>query len=99
MLSLVLTVLVLILDRLPIGRAPMILVANLQDLEKEPVFMKKVSEFCKYYKVKSRNITSGRCNLIVEVRALKEYEMIEAVSKLEGVENVSLVSHDGEVTF
>ncbi len=98
-LSLVLTVLVLILDRLPIGRAPMILVANLQDLEKEPVFMKKVSEFCKYYKVKSRNITSGRCNLIVEVRALKEYEMIEAVSKLEGVENVSLVSHDGEVTF
>ncbi|MDE7047842.1 MAG: DUF4956 domain-containing protein [Lachnospiraceae bacterium] len=98
-LSLVLTVLVLILDRLPIGRAPMILVANLQDLEKEPLLMQKGSEFCKYYKVKSRNVTLGRCNLIVEVRALKEYEMMQALQKLEGVESVSLVSHDGEVTF
>lgn len=98
-LSLVLTVLVLILDRLPIGRAPMILVANLQDLEKEPLLMEKISEYCKYHKVKSRNITSGKCNLVVEVRVLREYEMMQALQKLEGVESVSLVSHDGEVTF
>ncbi len=98
-LSLVLTVLVLILDRLPVGRAPMILVANLQDLGKEPALMEKIGEFCKYHRVKSRNVASGRCNLIIEVRASKEYEMMQAVEKLEGVESVSLVSHDGEVAF
>lgn len=98
-LSAVLTILVLILDRLPVGRAPMILVANLEDSGKEPLLMEKVGEYCKYYKVKSRNIAQGRCNLIVEVRAAKEYEMMQSLEKLEGVESVSLVSHDGEVTF
>ncbi|MBD5461733.1 MAG: DUF4956 domain-containing protein [Lachnospiraceae bacterium] len=98
-LSLVLTILVMILDRLPIGRAPMILVANLNDSKKEPPFTQKVSEYCKYYKVKSRNIASGKCNLVIEVRALKEYEMMQELENLEGVESVSLVSHDGEVTF
>ena len=98
-LSIVLTILVIILDRLPVGRAPMILVANLKDAAREPELMEKVEEFCKYYKVKSRNITGEHCNLIVEVRASKEYEMTQAISKMEGIENVSLVSHDGEVTF
>lgn len=98
-LSLVLTVLVIVLDRLPVGRAPMILVANLEGSGKELSLMEKVSEYCKYYKVKSRNIVKGRCNLIVEVRAAKEYEMMQSLEKLEGVESISLVSHDGEVTF
>lgn len=98
-LSLVLTILVVILDRLPVGRAPMILVANLNESKKEPLFTQKVSEYCKYYKVKSRNIASGKCNLVIEVRALKEYEMMQELENLEGVESVSLVSHDGEVTF
>lgn len=98
-LSVLLTILVVILDRLPAGRAPMILVMNLSDGELEPEMMKKVSEFCKYYKIKSRNIVSGRCNMVVEVRTAKEYEMIRAIEEMKGVESVSLVSHDGEVTF
>lgn len=98
-LSLILTILVIVLDRLPIGRAPMILVANLEDSGKEPLLMEKVGEFCKYYKVKSRNIAQGRCNLIVEVRVNKEYDLVQSIEKLEGVESISLVSHDGEVTF
>lgn len=98
-LSLVVTILVLILDRLPVGRAPMILVANLEGSEKELLLMEKIEEYCKYYKVKSRNITQGQCNLVIEVRATKEYEMMQSIEKIEGVESISLVSHDGEVTF
>lgn len=98
-LSLVLTVLVIILDRLPAGRAPMILVANLSDSKEEPALTGKVGEYCKYYKVKSRNIAMGQCNLVMEVRAAKEYEMMQELARLSGVESVSLVSHDGEVTF
>ena len=98
-LSIVLTILVIVLDRLPVGRAPMILVANLGDASKEPELMEKVKGFCKYAKVKSRNITGKHCNLVVEVRASEEYEMTQAISEMEGIESVSLVSHDGEVTF
>lgn len=98
-LSVLLTILVIILDRLPVGRAPMILVANLEDGKMEPELMEKVGEFCKYYKVKSRNIAAGRCNMVVEVRSAKEYDMVQAIESMKGVESVSLVSHDGEVTF
>ncbi len=98
-LSAVLTLMVIFLDRLPVGRAPMILVANLTDSGKEPPLMQKIGEYCKYYKIKSRNISSGRCNLVLEVRAAREYEMMQTLEKLEGVESISLVSHDGEVTF
>ena len=83
-LSLVLTVLVIILDRLPVGRAPMILVANLSDSKEEPALTGKVGEYCKYYKVKSRNIAMGQCNLVMEVRAAKEYEMMQELARLSG---------------
>lgn len=98
-LSVLLTVLVIVLDQLPVGRAPMILVANLEDGKLEPDLLKKVGEFCKYYKVKSRNIAMGKCNLVVEVRSAKEYDMVQAIEVIKGVESVSLIAHDGEVTF
>ena len=98
-LSIVLTILVIVLDRLPVGRAPMILIVNLKDSSKEPALLELVGKYAGYHKVKSRNLTENRANLIMEVRIKKEYEMIQAVSKMEGVEKVSLVSHDGEVTF
>lgn len=98
-LSFLLTILVIVLDRLPIGRAPMILVMNLTEGKLEPELMKKVGEFCKYYKVKSRNMSAGRCNMVVEVRTAKEYEMVQAIEGMTGVESVSLISHDGEVAF
>ena len=87
------------LDRLPVGRAPMILVASLIGSQKELLLTEQIKKYCKYFKVKSRTVSSGRCNLVIEVRALKEYEMMQELEKLEGVESLSLVSHDGEVTF
>lgn len=98
-LSVVLTILVIILDRLPVGRAPMILIANLEDVKKEPDFIKNVETYCKYHKVKSRNVAADKCNLVLEIRAKQEYELIQTLSEMQGVINVSLVSHDGEVTF
>lgn len=98
-LSVILTILVLILDRLPVGRAPMILIVDLDDSKKEPELVKIINQYSGYHKVKSRNLLKERCNLIMEVRIKKEYELVQAVSELDGVMKVSLVSHDGEVTF
>ena len=98
-LSVLLTILVLILDRIPIGKAPMILVVNLQEGKQEPELVERIREFCRYYKIKSRNITGNGCNLVIEVRTSKEYDLVQRVQELEGLESVSLISHDGEVTF
>lgn len=98
-LSLVMTILVVVLDRLPVGRAPMILVVNIKKADSEPELMKIVETYARYYKVKSRNLMPERCNLVIELRLKQEYELVQAVSALEDVQSVSLVSHDGEVTY
>ncbi len=98
-LSAILTILVIVLDRLPVGKASMILIANLRNIKMEPDFVRTVEKHCRHYKVKSRNITAENCNLVIEVRVKQEYELVEKLSGMDGVVNVSLVSHDGEVTF
>lgn len=98
-LSALLTILIIVLNMLPIGRAPMILVLNMQDAKNEEQTIDVVKKYSKYYKVKSRNVSSTKCNMIVEVRVKEEAEMVQEISSLDGIDSVSLISHDGEVTF
>ena len=53
----------------------------------------------KVCKVKSRNYTEGHLDLIIEVRVKEEAKLVKAVSEIAAVSAVSLISHDGEVTF
>ena len=98
-LSVFMTILVFALDKLPIGRAPMILVINMEEVETEPLLTEKIKEYCKYFKIKSRNVRDNNCNLVIEVRVKEEYQLVQGVKGVKGVKNVSLVSHDGEATF
>lgn len=97
-MSVVVTVLVLGLDLIPVAKAPMLLVVNLTSPE-EASLMEIVKKYSRVCRVKSRNISGGREDMILEVRVKEEAELIHAVSALEQVEYVSLIAHDGEVTF
>ena len=98
-LSALMTILVFALDKLPIGRAPMILVVNMDEIDTELELVNKIKEYCKYFKIKSRNIRENNCNLVIEVRVKEEYQLVQGIKEVKGIKNVSLVSHDGEVTF
>lgn len=37
--------------------------------------------------------------MIIEVRPSRDCDMVQEIGEMDGVERVSLVSHDGEVTF
>lgn len=97
--SLLVTAGILFLDMIPTSKAPMMLVVNAVQLEVEGAVLDAVKGNGKVCKVKSRNYSAGHLDLIIEVRVTKEAELVSAVSKLEGVSAVSLISHDGEVTF
>lgn len=97
--SLVVTVLILVLENLPVSRAPMMLVVNLNSLEGEEELLDQVREYSRICKVKSRNISNGKMDLVIEVRAKKEAKLSQAISELSQVEAVALISHDGEATF
>ena len=97
--SVIVTVLVLGLDLLPVAKAPMLLVVNASSVSAEDDVLAAVKQFSKLCRVKSRNISGGREDMIIEVRVKAEKDLITAVSAVEGVEYTSLIAHDGEVTF
>ena len=98
-LSVGLTVGILLLEKLPVAKAPMILVVNAEGLDAEERVCAAVAGFAKHYSVKSRNVTAGAVDLVLELRTAQGAELVKAVNALEGVRSVSLMSHDGEVSF
>lgn len=97
--SLVLTVGIYILNRMPVAQAPMILVINANEKKAETIIMTVVRKYCKQYKVKNRTVTKNGVDMIVEVRVKEEQELVDEIAALAGIDSVSLLSHDGEVTF
>ena len=97
--SIVATVVIFALDWLPVSKVPVLLVvqANTKEVGKE--VLEVVGEEVKYYKVKSRNISKGRFNMIVEIRGNDLEELFQKVSDIKGIEHVSVIDHDGETAF
>ena len=98
-LSVVITVGILVLDRLPVAKAPMILVVNASDLDGEGAVTEVVKKYAKHFTVKSRNMTASSLDLVMELRTDEGGALVREVMALEGVLSASLLSHDGEVTF
>ena len=98
-LSVGLTVGILLLEKLPVAKAPMILVVNADGLDAEERVCAAVAGFAKHYSVKSRNVTAGAVDLVLELRTAQGAELVKAVNALEGIRSASLMSHDGEVSF
>lgn len=98
-LSLWMTVAILILEKLPIAKAPMILVVNSSDTNGENEILETVKKYAKHYSVKARTLTKDALDITVELRTAKGPELIAEINRIPAVTNASLLSHDGEVTF
>lgn len=97
--SLVLTAGIFILNQFPVARAPRILIVNTTNRKLEKEIMTIVKKYCKLYQIKSRTITPTKLDMVIEVRLRAEEEMIDEIASLEDIGTVSLLNHDGEVTF
>ena len=98
--SLLLTILIFLLDRIPVAKAANILVVNATG---EAALMNEISEIVKtnskYFKVKSRNLSDNSLDVVIELWGSKDEELICNLKAMEKVHSVSLMAHDGEVTF
>ena len=99
MVSIFVTLLLFALDKMPVAKAPKILVVNADGMEEEDKIMEVVERFAGYYKVKSRSLSAQQLDMVVELRVKEEKELVQGINELEGVHAVSLLAHDGEVTF
>ena len=93
------TVFILVLDMLPVGKAPMMPVVNSSEMNGEKAVLDVVGKYARYYKVKSRNLSKGRLDLVIELKVKEESALVSEVAALDGMLSASMISHDGEVTF
>ncbi len=88
---------IFILEFIPGNRKPYILIVNCSDLAAGDEVLKRVSEKSRSHKVKSRNLKKTGLDMIIEVSTKKEKELLESLGEMKEVENVSLLTHEGEV--
>lgn len=98
-LSLAMTFVIFILDRIPLLKAPMLLIVNCTNAETETAITEVIKQYAKYYRVKSRNMTSSTFDMIIEMRTSGGAALIKEVSSIDGVVSASLMEHDGEATY
>lgn len=97
--SVAVTVFILVLDMIPVSKAPMMLVINSSQMDGEQQILDIVGKYSKSYKVKSRNLSKGRLDLVIELKVKEESALVSEVAALDGMLSASMISHDGEVTF
>lgn len=97
--SVVITVIILLCDKMPVSTAAVILLVNSADYRTESRIMEVVESYCGSSRVKARNLTKDKLNMAVEVRTEEGGKLVEKLMELPNVTSASLVDHDGEVTF
>lgn len=98
-LCVVMTVALLIFDKFPVKKAPFLLIVNASSRSVEDGIERVLKESKCSYKIKSRNVTQRGMDMIVELRAKDANAILDEALKVEGIVNVSLLSHDGETRY
>ena len=97
--SIIVTAAIYLLDLIPAIKDASILVVQTNDNGMENAIKKKIDVYAKHYRIKSRNMTVTGMDMVVELSVKEGDKLLKDICALEGVENVSLLDHDGEVTF
>lgn len=77
---------------------PLVLVVNAKTYACEQEIMEIIRKNCSVHRVKARNISRDNLNLVVEISAERQYELIESLMMVPQVANASVVEHNGDIT-
>ena len=98
-LAIILTIALLVFERLPGNKIPYLLVATLENLDAEEKITKVLEENKIKYRVKSKNVSSSSIDVIYELSNNKIEELIKDISKDKGIKSLNLITQDGECQF
>lgn len=97
--SVVITVILLLLELLPVRKESLLLVVNAQDSSAENEVLDTVAAYTSSYHVRSRSLTGNGMDMIVELRVKNGGALVRDIAEIGNIYSVSLLSHDGEVTY
>jgi len=97
LISAIVTGIVLLLQLLPVMQAPMVLVirGGAKDVDWNNV-KKCVNKYAKTAKQKTESIRSSQIELIYEVRVKADSKLMDELQKIDNLQGINLLSHDGE---
>lgn len=100
LMSLAVTVLMFVLEYVPMKKSPFVLVVNGEDMSVEEV-QGIVSKHTSYNRLKSRSKKGNRVDVIWEIKLQEsqEEELMQALSGVEAIKNMNLLLHDGEARY
>lgn len=98
-LCFVLTIVLVVFDRIPVGRSPKVLMVSGSSHDVEARVVDTLEKYCRFYSVKSRAFASSRIDMVVELKTNRESELIREIAGLENVTSSTLLAHDGEITY
>lgn len=97
MVALMTTIGMMILEYMPGNRKTYLLIVNGNSQLQEEEVLNVIKPYVKKCKVKTRNIKKIGCDFIFEVDTKQEKEVVEVLRKVENIEQLSLLHHEGEV--
>ena len=98
-LGIILTIALLVFEKLPGNKIPYLLVINLENLEVEEEIEKILTENKIKYRVKSKNISNNNVDIIYELSNNKIENLIKDISSKKGILGLNLITQDGECQF
>lgn len=96
-LAVLVTIGILMLDMLPVRMSPYLLIVNASSKAAEEDIVSLLKEAGASYKMKSKNITKNGMDLILEVKTKNDRELLNKLSEMPEITEVSLLAHSGEV--
>lgn len=97
LLCVLMTLLLFVLGKIPNNSAPQLLIVNVSKDADTKAVTDAVSSNSKKYKQKSVVIKNGTKELIYQVRVQSVDELVSSLEKLENVNSVTCLEHDGEL--
>ena len=99
MLSILLTIVIVVFIRLPLVNNPSILIVNTRNMEDEKKMFETIKGFSKFAEVKAKNVSKETADYTIELRCKEGNELVSELSKIKGIESVSILSHNGDTNF
>ena len=97
--SILITIVMLGLHYVPNAKPALILLVNGTGADVQEAVKQVLVENTKWYQIKSRNVSASGMDMIVELKTKQEDILTQKILAVPGVENATLMTHDGEVTY
>lgn len=98
-LIIVVTVMIFILDKIPVIKIPKVLIINCNEIDSDDEIEKILRKNCSSFKMKSKNISQNQIDIVYEIRTNNEKQCLKEIWDIKGMISVACMEHEGEATF